>query len=203
MTELIPLKIKIGLSDNGHAAYPVFKDVMQALSLPGDWAHYVDRFGGWHYDNLAGHQEHDPDFDSPIGMQWGMLLVPREFAEKAVELFPEVCEPLDEAACETFYDTRAHAHEPEFAEDLEELQKIAALEQLGEDVTDRKRRALDPDDPSPGRRRNKRKFWQGYKVQRGVEIDHEGVVFLAERRRLAAQARRDGDDADAGPAPRA
>lgn len=200
---LIPLKIKIGLKRTGNAAYPNFKLAMNALSIAEDWAHYVDRFGGWHYDKVAGHQEHDPAFDSPAGMQWGMLLVPREFAEQAVEMFPEVCEPLDEATAETFYDVRAHAHEPEMHEDLEELQRIAALEQLGEDVTDRKRRALDPDDPAPGRRRNKRKTWQGYKVQRGIEVDHESIRILSERRRTNLEARRAGDDADAGPAPRA
>lgn len=176
---------------------------MKALALAGDWSYYVDRFGGWHYDKVAGHADHDPDFGSPVGMQWGVLLVPREFAEKAVELFPEVCEPIEEPAAEAFYDVRAHGHEPEMHEDLEELQKIAALEQLGEDVTDRKRRALDPDDPAPGRRRNKRKTWQQYKVQRGVEIDHEGQRLLSERRRTALETRRASAAEDAGPTARA
>jgi len=195
MNELVPLKVKIGLKPNGHAEYPAFKDVMRDLNLSGDWSNYIDRFGGWHYD-CCGHQEAEPD--SPVGMQWGMLCVPKEFAEKCVELFPDTCSVLTESECEEFYNNKAHRDDPEFHEDLQELQTIAALEALGEDVTARKAKALDPDDPARGRRRNKRKFWSDYKQQRGVTIDDASVHLLSERRRQALEIRGNGSAPDAG-----
>lgn len=194
MDSLIPLRIRIGLKPNGHALYPTFKDALTAIGIDEDWSHYVDRFGGWHYD-CCGHQEAEPD--SPVGMQWGMLCVPKAFAEKCVELFPDTCSVLTEAECEAFYNDKAHRDDPEFHEDLQELQTIAALEALGEDMTARKVKALDPDDPARGRRRNNRKFWSDYKQQRGITIDDASVNLLSERRRQALEARDNGPASDA------
>lgn len=192
---LIPLQITIGQKKDGSAKYPDFSEVMKHVDPSVNWCHYVDQFGGWHYD-CCGHQDHEEH--SPVGQQVGMLLVPSEFADKACELFPDTCSVLTEKEAADFYDNHVCKNDPETVEDLEELQVIAALEALGEDVTERKRNALDPEHPARGRRRNKRKTWTGYKQMRAVEIDHESIGVLSKRQREHSQARRDGNAPDAG-----
>jgi hypothetical protein len=86
--ELVAIKVRIGLKPNGHAEYPNFNELGSVRKENMDWAIYVDQFGiGWQYDKTSGHKEHSED--SPAGMQWGMLLVPTDFAREAVEMFPE------------------------------------------------------------------------------------------------------------------
>lgn len=174
---LVPLKVIIGLKDNKHAKYPEFGNVLSELGISADWCYYVDRFGGWHYDH-CGHDDHDPEYGSPVGVQIGMLLVPSEFAEKAVAMFPDQCSIMDESEAESFYNTRAHAHEDEVFDNVEAMNALVARKSLGEDVSKEIANALDPDHPASGRRRNKTKTWQGYKRQRGVEIHHEAIARL-------------------------
>jgi hypothetical protein len=143
-----------------------------------DWSIFVDKFGGWMYDKEAGHSDHDPvdvgddRFDSPNGTWLGMLLVPEDFANAAVKMFPTQCEIIDEAKAECFYEVRCAAHQPAVHEDVEVLQAMAAKKALGqldaegeEFVT-----AMDADHPSRGRRVNKMKTWAGMKEKRGVTI---------------------------------
>lgn len=181
MIELVPLKVRIGLkfSDGRRTHdFPNFNMIPSRLRDGMDWSHYIDQFGGWHYDKQAGHQDDDPDNDSPRGTWIGMLLVPEDFALEAVKMFPDRIEILDEGKCAEFYNNRAHAHEPEIHEDVEVLQAIATRKQLenargaAPDIQQEKldEDALDPDKPQRGRRRNKKKFFDSYKKVMGISI---------------------------------
>ena len=85
---LVPLKVRIGLHGNGHAKYPDFNSLKTIQDIGVDWSVYVDMYGdGWLYDKKSGHRDDTPD--SPFGQQWGVLLVPEEFASEAAKAFPD------------------------------------------------------------------------------------------------------------------
>jgi hypothetical protein len=168
--ELVPLKVRIGLKTGGGHQFPDFNQIDPGLRDNMDWSYYVDKFGGWHYDKIAGHADDDTANDSPPGTWIGMLLVPETFAMAAVAQFPDTCSIIIETDAEKFYDERAHIHEPEIKEDKEVLQAIQAKRALNiaEDQGDLD--ALNPDHPAPGRRRNKFNTFNDFKTQKGITI---------------------------------
>jgi hypothetical protein len=161
--------VKIGLKPNGHAKYPNFNALAAVQATGMDWAKYVDIHGlSWHYDKTSGHQEDTPD--SPWGQQWGVLIVPEEFASQAVAAFPDVCARLTEAGLEAFYDEKAHAHEQDERIDLPVLEGIRAKQAIGRPLTPQQEKALDPDDDTPGIRKNPKRKWQDFKRLVNVTI---------------------------------
>jgi len=108
--ELVPLKVKIGIKENGQAKYPDFNQLQVVKDSGMDWSKYVDIQGlGWHYDKTSGHKEET--VDSPFGQQWGVLIVPKVFVTEATTTFPDDCTKLTESELEDFYNNKAHAHE--------------------------------------------------------------------------------------------
>lgn len=180
MKKTIPLRVVIGIKENGRHKYPSFNELPGSIRDNMDWSHFVDKFGGWHYDKQCGHADHDPINGTPVGQWCGMLLVPVDFADAAVAMFPGECSILSETDAEAFYNDRAHAHEQDIRDDTETLQAIASKQTLGiSDPGDAN--ALDPDHPARGRRRNKVKMWQGYKQQRGIELDDQRLRDVPRR----------------------
>lgn len=177
MRDLVALKVKIGLkgkdwpvaNERGHALYPKFNQLQAVIDSGMDWSYYVDTYGeAWHYDKKCGHKQEEET--SPRGMQWGMLIVPKEFADEAVEKFPEVCSIVDEAELEDFYDNRAHAHEPDERIDDVVLKGIEAKQKAGHSLTPNQEKALNPDNDIPGVRRNYNRYWKDYKAKQGIRI---------------------------------
>lgn len=172
--DLVPLKIKIGLKRNGHALYPDFNSLNEVRkSGYEDWSKYIDVMGsGWFYDTCCGHGEDSQD--SPNGQQWGVLLVPKKFVVEAVANFPDTCSQLTEAELETFYDNHAASRISDVDVDEKALQPFVVREQLGVRLTPEeetaKAKAIDPDDPTPGLKRNKQKRWTDLKASRGYNI---------------------------------
>jgi hypothetical protein len=166
--ELVGLKVKIGLKKNGNADYPNFGTLLAVINSGMNWAKYVDIEGlGWHYD-CCGHKEEGAD--SPLGQQWGLLIIPEAFANQAVAAFPTVCTKLTEAELEDFYDNHAHVDDPD--EDISSpiLQNIKAKNDLGIALTAQQLKAIDPNDSTPGIRINRQKKWADYKQVVGVTI---------------------------------
>lgn len=185
MQALVPLRVIIGLNEKGWHDYPNFDSLDKSVRGNQKWSHFVDRFGGWHYDKQCGHADHDPENGTPAGQWCGMLLVPRDFADAAVEAFPERCSVMNEEDAEAFYDERAHAHEPDIHDDLHVLQAMSARHSVG--ITeDSDANALDVDHPARGRRRNKTKTWQGFKKQRGIVLDDERLRDVPRRQRKSS-----------------
>ncbi len=174
---LVPIKVKIGIKDNGNAKYPNFNALQEVQNKNMDWSKYVDVHGlGWMYD-CCGHKEEQMDgdeWDSPFGQQWGVLVVTKEFADEAITRFPNECEKLDETRLEAFYNSR---HARDFPEENinEEALKVYEVKErnkiiLTSEEETRKAKALDPNDSEPGIVKNPRKKWANYKSHVGVEI---------------------------------
>lgn len=167
MKQLVPIKIKIELNEKGQHKYPAFNELTILNGM--DWSQYVDKEGlGWHYDKCCGHGVETSE--SPRGMQWGVLIVPKDFADETLTKFPETCNKLTEVELETFYDEHAHAHEPDELLDEEILTGIRLKQDLGLPLTPNQVRALDPSNDTRGIRKNKTKKWADYKQLVGVEI---------------------------------
>lgn len=166
--ELVPIKVDIGIKENGQAKYPDFNTILPAIRHSMDWSKYVDVYGtGWHYD-CCGHKEEESG--SPHNHQMGMLLVPEDFAIAAIAAFPGVVSALTEAETEDFYDNHVAKNEPDEIIDTEVLQGIKLKKDLGVDLTAQQEAALDPDKEERGIRKNKRKKFVDLKTQKGVTI---------------------------------
>lgn len=178
--ELVPIKILIGLDENGHHSYPNF-NVMPCIRISNmDWSKYVDVHGtGWVYDRKCGHKSEDET--SPYGYQWGMLLVPKQFAVEALKHFPNSVREVSEQECCEFYETRAMADAPEERIDEKILQgiyyKLRIAKELGQEyeLTDAEKSALDPDQDQLGIRKNKVKTFEGYKSEKAFVCVHSGT----------------------------
>jgi hypothetical protein len=165
------LKVKIGLKPGRGHLYPDFNSAVPLADRNGvDWTMFIDQFGGWHYDQVAGHADHDPSNDSPRGTWIGMFCVPPSFADAAVAAFPDQCSFLNETQAKAFYQDRAHKRDPIVIEKAEILQKIANKRALGLPEDDDDREALDPSNPTRGRITNTQKTWAQYKARRGIRV---------------------------------
>jgi hypothetical protein len=156
--ELVGIKVKIGLKDDGKAKYPDWSQTSFRMNNPN---YKIGKYGGWHYDK-CGHTKRSDD--SPLGVQYGMLLVEQEFADEAIVLFPDLITKMTKAEVESFWDDKAHGHISENKYDTETLTGLKAeydikviLEQDTTDVKEKMRRAIDPDDKEPGVLRNRNK----------------------------------------------
>jgi len=78
--DIAAIKVKIGLRQNGHADHPDWNKLPMAKGGKDPATHMF--LGGWKYDKTSGHQE--VSADSPMGMQWGMLLVTEQLATEAL-----------------------------------------------------------------------------------------------------------------------
>lgn len=168
--ELVPLQVVIGLKADRQHDFPPFNELDAALRGGMDWSHFVDKFGGWHYDQVAGHSDDDSVNNSPVDTWLGLLLVPGDFVQAAVSRWPTRCFIKTEVEAEVLYNERCHVRDPEIMEDTDILQAIVAKRDLSipEDQADRD--ALNPDHPARGRRRNTRKTWADFKSAEGVTI---------------------------------
>lgn len=178
MPSLVPLIVRIGLKQETGTrsekpsrvhAYPDFNSLPIVQSSGMDWSNYVDIEGlGWHYDQCCGHEIDHPD--SPVGAWNGLLLVPKQFADEAVALFPSQCRKVTEAQCQAFWETHATSQMPDEDIDPEILQGIEIKQRLNLPLTLFQQRAIDPDDDTPGIRRNRHKNWADFKQRAGLTI---------------------------------
>lgn len=183
MKTLAAIKVKIGLSPGGGAKYPAFGMLPSVQATGLDWSKYVDVYGlGWFYDEI-GHKDEAPD--SPTGQQWGVLVVPPDFADEAVATFSDECVRLSEASCADFIENRALVRMPDLKHDANTLSglqaEIGLLKELivddptlGPRLDDAKARAakaVNPDDPHPGVRRDPMRRWSTIKASHGVTFE--------------------------------
>lgn len=152
---LVPIKVKIGLRANGQADHPDWYQLPLAETV--EPATLMS--SGWHYDKSCGHKENR--VDSPIGMQWGMLLVTPLFAQEALTVFPELVFEMNEVEAEDFWENKHTVQAQENKADTNILQalesELALRTALEQDVTDLKVKivkALDPNDVEPGLKKN-------------------------------------------------
>lgn len=159
---LVPIRVTIGLR-NGRHHYPSFNQLPVVQAAGMDWSNYVDAFGlGWHYDRCCGHAVGTPE--SPVGEQFGCLIVPEMFAVEALTQFPNLVTRFTEAELAAFYDTHCHGLESEEIIDTEVLQGIQAKQALGLTLTEDQKRGLDPTNQMPGLRKNLHRHWVDYKA---------------------------------------
>ncbi len=169
--ELISIKVKIGLRPNGHADHPNWSQLPLAQTV--DPATHM--FHGWKYDKTSGHAESTPD--SPFGIQFGVVLVTKQFATEALAIFPSLIEVLTEAELEIFWDDKVHGHLPSERIDIDILQALNVERQLLRnigrptiDIDIQIRKALDPNDRHPGKRKDHMRRWQDAKLRLDVTI---------------------------------
>lgn len=180
---LTGIKVKIGLSGGTHD-FPNFNTLPVVIASGIDWAYYVDMYGtGWVYDKITGHS--DETIESPMGIWFGCLLIPQQFATEAIAAFPLLCTALTEVEYQDFYDNKAMVRLPENLYDetavassdreVRNLDEISAADPSDvpkRDAADaarvRRGRALDPADETPGLRKNHKRYWVDHKLKSGI-----------------------------------
>ena len=89
---------------------------------------------------MSGHA--DNDLDSPAGIQYGVLVVPKVFADEAIAQFPTLCTKLTESELATFWNQRAHKHEPDEIIDERSFELYDRIEKAGGTLTPLKRQEI-------------------------------------------------------------
>lgn len=169
MRNLVPIKITIGIKQDGAAQYPDFNTLASVQASGMDWSRYVDVEGlGWHYDSCCGHKT--DTVDSPFGQQFGILITPKAFADEAIVAFPLVVFKQTKLETQVFYDTHVTQDQPEQEIDGDILTAIKIHRDLGLVDEAWMTRAIDPTTDDRGIRKNTRKFWRDYSALVGVVI---------------------------------
>lgn len=178
MAQLVGLDVKITKNDSG-AVYPDFNQISSAIRKGLNWSNYIDSYGsGWCYNKVEniGKGQVDGNGDP---YENACALVPEDFADAAVALFPTLCTKITEAQFSTFYDDKCAVYLETEIIDLMEVQKIAArvqLEQAGAApapsaaILALRAKRLDPADPLPGIRTNPVKTYAGWKAHRNFDV---------------------------------
>lgn len=171
--ELVALRIQISLQGNTWT-YPDFNKITPAYRGNVTWQEFIDRFGGWHYDQCCDFMEVDEQSPDE-GIKIGCFLVPEEFATEAVQMFEDVVTVIDEATFEKFHDDRAHVHQPVEKIDSEILNGLRAkYGQTGaldsSVMTQEEQEMLDPEHPRPGIVKNKNRKFVDVKARRGLKL---------------------------------
>jgi hypothetical protein len=182
--DVVPILVKIGLRDNGHADHPAWQNLpMIAAHASGGTPQRIDDevrkhvHGGWHYDKTSGHEVETPE--SPRGQQLGMLLVTRQFADEAIATFPGIVTEMTQAECEAFWDNKAMVRLSDEDEDLDALQSLKTRHDLLvatnapqpalNALQARINKALDPNDHSErGVKANPRRRFVNAKAHLGI-----------------------------------
>ena len=109
------------------------------------------------------------------------LIVPKDFANEAIKMFPKLVSKMTEADFEYFYDHRLNSGAETEHLNTEKLQGILArvqLEKLGiakapsKAILEARSKCLDPDcDTHSGITKNKTKTWKQYKAESRITID--------------------------------
>ena len=175
--ELVPIKVKIGLRANGHADHPLWT-LLPMITKEKDAKQYMPH--GWVYDKSCGHAESRMEgnaWDSPIGMQWGCLLVTEAFAAEAIVTFPTLITEITEVEFEDFYNNKSRVHMTEYnynSQLLEGLKLEYDLKVINNEnvvaIKQRIAKAIDPNDSAPGILKNKDKLWVDKKASIDVTI---------------------------------
>lgn len=158
--ELVALQVQIGLKGNGEWDYPDFDRITPAKRGNAPWHNFVDRTGGWCYDNVASHNEID-EVSPDEGIQLGCILVPEPFAAEAVQLFEDQVAVLSEEEFSKFYDERAMVNVPSEKINADIVNGLRA--KYGQSgaldpsvMSAEEQQMLDPEHPRPGISKNRK-----------------------------------------------
>lgn len=189
-TKLIPVKWRIGRRANGEADNldMHLNAVLQTMGI-------TQRASHWMTANCEC-QVRDRVANLGTGAEYGAgaCLMPEDVAETARDYFETikpnmVFEVVSESEFETFHDERATLEQPAEKIDTVMLQGIQAQADLEKTVTGsvsaktaaRAARALDPDDPEPGVRKNPDKVFADRKKRLRGEINALKVAEILAR----------------------
>lgn len=192
---MVPIKVKIsrGADGRGQAVmkWPSFNDLPAEARDGMDWSAFIDSRGiGWFYDKVANIGKGDDE-------ECACTMVPRAFADAAVAKFPDQVAIISEDDFADFHDGRSCCYEPDELVDEKVLSAMLLRKQLEDagllpmptlEALSKRVRALDPDDPMPGIRRNPVRTWAGRKksLKKAFDIDaacaSKRPELLAERK---------------------
>ena len=164
--ELVPIKVRIDRKSAKSGAindYPKFNQINSDIRKGMDWSSYLDEYGsGMIYGTeVEGNEE----------KQYCIMCVPEDFAAEALKLFGDKVEEIDESTLDTWYDAKGPGrNQSEELVNTDALTAIRVREELGEDVSALKARALDPKDDTPGISENPNKTWTRKKAELRIEI---------------------------------
>jgi hypothetical protein len=173
--EGVAIKVKIGLKPNGRGGmwhdYPDW----DKLPLTATETHQSHQIVKWRYD-CCGHTE--DTVDSPVGQQWGMMIVTEQFANEALAMYPDKVSIMTEVQAKAFWNNKANKKMPKDKVNSKSLTdfntELTLRKSLGQNTTALEARitkALDRnDDTEEGVHKNKQKDFDDAKTHLGFTI---------------------------------
>lgn len=168
---LVALRIQIELQGSTWT-YPDFDKITPAYRGNVRWQEFIDRYGGWYYDQCCDFMETDAE-NPDEGIKIGCFLVPKDFAIEAVEMFGDSVSILDEATFEKFHDDRAQIHQPVEKIDSDVVNGLRAkYGQIGmldpSVMTQEEQEMLNPEHPRLGIVKNKKRKFADVKASKNL-----------------------------------
>jgi len=145
--------------------WPDFNQIPAEKRGNMDWSYFIDQHGiGWHYDKVE-------NIGTGEDFEYACTCIPKDFANEAVLLFPDLVTIINEADFEDFFDNRSRVRLPGFLYDVEVLHGISVKKQLGIPLEPSDQDALDPEKPQVGITKNYEKTWELKKAKQKITID--------------------------------
>jgi hypothetical protein len=166
---LVCLKQKFYRGDKG-AKYPDLKAVDPKLRDNMKPDVFVQQWSDWKYNKVA---------NLGTGEDHGerVVVVPEDFANAVVALYPDDHEIINEATLTTFWDTKYAAYQDATITDSKQLVDLKTqrdllvdLKQSTTDIDAKILNALDPENPEPGIKDNIEKTWAKFKEARHIHL---------------------------------
>ncbi len=162
MRILVPIKIKVVKGDETKGESPMAHPPFRYQGV--DIYNLIDRVGiGQHYEKNAG-------FSFGEDEQWTMTALPKDIAEAFIIVHPTRVFKMSNSEAQDFYENKAHIDEQDELIDVEIVQGIKLKQDLGLVLTVKQLKALDPNDSTPGIRKNLNKKWANFKVERKFTV---------------------------------
>lgn len=151
-----------------------------------DWCYYIAKFGEEHRDQKSMLKKVDIENPDP-GMQYAMMFVPEDFALPVVEGDPENVQIMTETETKAFFETRSRFAEPAERIDNAVIDGLKSKYGFTGDLasvdtsswSDSEKKALDPEDPTHGIRKNPLATLATLKADQGMTIKAPSKLTLS------------------------
>jgi len=178
--ERVPLMLKLRRWSNSAGElvlqYPAFDQIAPHLRAGLRWEAYIDYCGGWFHDQLSPLGQVD-EYNADPDVQFAGVIADARFALEARQRFPDDVTLLSPEEFEEFYESRCAIVQPDELVNTTILDRIRARNGLSAtpgqptaSMSPSDKRALDPNDPTPGIQVNWRKQCKTMLAKTGTKL---------------------------------
>lgn len=124
----------------------------------------VDKVG------IGQNYQQDGGFSFGDDEQFTLVALPKPIADAFMVAHPTRVFQMTDIEAKEFFEDKAHVNDQEELIDTEIVQRIKLKQDMGIPLTPQQKKAINPDDPTPGIRKNPNKKWADFKIERKFTV---------------------------------